>query len=233
MIFKKKPIKIEAYAPTGSLIDFFPITTAKEALPQWYHNLPKDYSKHNTVKHCAGIRDLFSTGFIVPSWGEYDITVTPTGEALIDSPVVQLQGHSSQHHVDEEAPGAWPGYTNVKLHNPWWFWCDTPIKWMLIGPAWNQQDPQQYTTIPGIVEFRYNHQANVNTLFKIQKNNYVTKIKPGDALLHMIPITEEPCEIELKVMTDDVYTNKFAGWQHSFNLGYQKIRNIMDKRNKL
>ena len=232
MFFKKnKPIVLEAYAPVGDLIDYFPIKRTQEMRPIWFDKLPKSYNDDN-VRNCSGLKDLLGEGFTIPSWGEFDITILPNGQADVKSPVsFYSMSPTSQHNVAVEAAGAWNGYTNLKFHNPWWFWCAEPIKWMLIQPTWHQSSPLDWCGIPGVVEFRYNNQANVNTLFRVGQQPYNVKIKTSDVMMHMIPITERPVTIELKVMTDEIYTEKFSGWAHSFKFGYQKIRNLMDKKN--
>ena len=231
MIFKKKPIVIEAYAPVGDLLDYFPIVKSVEALPDWFYNIPKD--NDNTVRNCYGLRDLFSHGFVVPAWADFEIFVNPDGSADVNSPLVTENRNFSQHNVSLEAPNAWAGFTNVKLLNPWFFYCDEPIKWMVIDPTWSRRDPTAWATPSGLLEFRINNQLHVNTLFKIQPNRYMTKVKAGDTLLHVIPITDRPFEVKMDVLTEEIYQKKFAGWSHSFRFGYQRMRKIMEKRKKI
>lgn len=231
MFFKKKPLKIQAYAPVGDLLDYFPIVKSGDALPEWFYNIPKNNS--NTVRNCYGLRDLFSQGFVVPAWADFEIFVNPDGSAEVESPVTIESRPFSQHNVSQEAPNAWPRFTNVKLHNPWFFYCDEPVKWMVIDPTWCRKNPTDWATPSGVLEFRINNQIHVNTLFEVRETRYLTKIKAGDTLLHVIPITERPFEIELDVLTEDIYMKKFAGWSHSFRLGYQRIRKIMEKRTKI
>ncbi len=230
-INKIKPLKLEVYAPVGDLIDLFPIVQSQEALPKWFSNLPKSVNDIN-VRNCTGLKDLFNEGFMIPAWGEYFITVMPDGTSNVESPVQLNWGHSKRHDLSTQAPGAWPSYINVKLHNPWWFWCSEPIKWIMIQPTWNQEEPSEWAVVPGMLEFRYNNQANVNTLFRIMEREYTTKINTGDVIAQLIPITERPVALELKVLNDDIYNEKFAPWVHSFKFGYQKIRNMIKNRNK-
>jgi hypothetical protein len=230
MFFNKiKPLKLEAYAPVGDLLDYFPIVKSNKILPNWFKNLPKSINDNN-VRNCTGIKDLYNEGFMIPSWGEYFISVQPNRQVQVESPVQLQYGHSSRHDLEVEAPGAWPNYVNIKLHNPWWFWCNEPVKWVLIQPVWNQEEPGEWTVIPGVTEFRYNNQANINTIFRVMETEYTTKINTGEELVQMIPITERPVELELKVLTDTIYNEKFANWSHSFKFGYQKIRTMFEKR---
>lgn len=101
----------------------------------------------------------------------------------------------------------------------------------MIQPTWNQHEPSEWGVIPGALEFRYNNQANINTLFRIMEREYTTKINTGDIVAQLIPITERPIVLELKVLNDSIYNEKFAPWTHSFRFGYQKVRNMFKNRN--
>ena len=221
MFFKKKsPLKLEAYAPSGQLVDLFPIVHTKNALPSWYHNLPKFDDRQKNVRHCPGVNDLFRTGIMIPAWADFEITIFPDGNTNVISPASNRP--ASSHNVNVDAPGAWPGYANVKLLNPWMLYCNKPVKWLFLPPTWCQSDPTEFTVVPGILEFRIAHEANVNMLFKLESVPYTVSIKAGDSLMQLIPITEETVELEIKTMTQDVYAEKFSTWAHSFNYGYQK-----------
>lgn len=229
---KKNKIKLEAYTMIGELIELFPPRKTRESLPNWYNSLPasKESDRQKTIRHCMGFKDLHSEGLILPSWAEYNILVDQNGGTNVTCPLRQEGGNSSSHDLTTQATGAWPGYVNVKLHSPWWFYCSEPVQWLWTQPTWLQQDPQQWTLAPGITEFKSNHQTNVIGLFKIPQETQIIKIKPGDALAHLIPLTDQPWELELKVMTPHDWSSKFARWEHSFDLIYQKTRAILERK---
>jgi hypothetical protein len=221
MFFKKKsPLKLEAYAPLGQLVDLFPIVHTKNALPSWYHNLLKFDDKQKNVRHCPGVGDLFRLGVMIPAWSDHEIVIYPDGRTNVRSP--SSNNPVSSHNLNFDAPGAWPGYVNVKLLNPWMLYCNKPVKWLFLSPTWCNSDPAEFTIVPGVLEFRVAHEANVNMLFKLKSEPYTVLIKAGDSLMQMIPITEEKFELEVKTMTQDILTEKFLPWNHSFNYGYQK-----------
>jgi len=225
--FKRKKIILEAYAPTGDLIDYFPLVRTNECTPEWFQNLPK--GKHN-VRNCMGIKDLWSEGFMIPAWADHHISVYPDNTYNVQASHDQ-KSPASNHNLEREATGAWPDYINIKLHNPWFMWCDKPIKWLITQPVWHQSHPTDFIITPGVLEFRHNHQMLLNTLFKKTNTPYLTKIKAGDSLAQVIPITDEPFELELKVMTNDAWVEKFSKWNHSFEFGYQKIRKKFENKN--
>lgn len=232
MIFlkKTKPIVLEAFAPSGELIDYFPIVKAKDTPPTWFPSLPKPQETH-TVRNCPGLKDLMGSGFMFPSWGEFEVTINTDGKADVNSPVSFYDmPPTSQHSIALEAPGAWPGYTNLKFHNPWYLYCNEPIKWLMVQPTWHQADPLRWAPVTGAAEFRYLHFCHINTVWRIYNIPYTTKIKSGEPLLQIIPITERPVILKLDVMTDEIYKKKFQPWYHAFEYSYQKIRAFMEKK---
>lgn len=230
-INKIKPVKLEIHTWVGKLIDLFPPKLAKESKPDWWYNMEVQKGPHRqaSVKHCYGMKDLYDEGIMVPAWGDYDITVSPTGPINVQSPVQQTEGHSSVHLLDN-GRSPWAEYVNAKLHSPWAMYCDEPIKWALLQPAWAQTDPQSMITVPGMTEFRYQHQAHANMIFKRGKQPYTVKIKAGDPLIHIVPITERPLEIEYKVLSQQEWGKKFARWTFTTDYLYHKTRALFERK---
>lgn len=229
MFFNKKNDKLvlEMYAEIGELCELFPPERLKKSIPSWFYNIPGDGKK--TVKQCPGFIDLHDSGIVVRSWAEYEITVSPHS-AQVKAPQYQRGPHSDIHDLNFQAPGAWPGYQNVKLHSPWLFWCNEPIKWMWTQPTWEQNDPAKFIVIPGVSEYKYQNRTNILLLFKSQPTEYKVHIRPGDILAHLVPLTERPVEYKVDVLTPDIYNRKFAKWNHSFDMVYQKTKAIIGRR---
>lgn len=221
---KTKPIKLEIYTWFGSLIDLFPPRVAKTSRPEWIKALPS--STQPSIKNCHGHKDLYNEGIIVPSWADFDITVKPVGNPLVVSAVDQIPEHSTPHTI-EDTP--WAGYVNTKFHSPWFCYCDEMIKWAIIQPVWEQPDPLAWLTVPGIVEFKYQHQSNANMIFKTQNMPYGIKIKAGDPLSHIIPISERPIELKVDIMTQEIWSRKFNNWHFASRLWYHRTRAHAEK----
>jgi len=100
----------------------------------------------------------------------------------------------------------------------------------MVQPTWHQADPLRWTPITGAAEFRYLHYCHINTVWRIYDIPYTTKIKAGEPLLQIIPVTERPVILKLDVMTDEIYKRKFQPWQHAFEYSYQKMRAFMEKK---
>jgi len=167
MFIKKKKLTIHAYAPIGQLVDLFPPVVMEDNLPDWYKPLPADLGHGLTVKHCPGLKDLFESTIVMPLWADFEIRTS-----LINQPDVRTSfnppggpSHVS-HNLSDQVTGAWPAYSNIKFNSPWMFWCDEPISCLVTQATWHQKDPSPLQTVPGILEFRHQHQANINTLIR-------------------------------------------------------------------
>jgi hypothetical protein len=84
--------------------------------------------------------------------------------------------------------------------------------------------------VPGITEFRYQHQAHANAIFKRDKASYTVKIKASDPLIHIVPISERPLEIELKVLNQHEWGKKFARWEFTTDYLYHKTRSLLERK---
>jgi len=229
---KKKKIIVEAYAPIGQLIDLFPITKTKNTLPSWYDSLPAKINGERTVKQCPGLTDLYNCGFTIPAWADYEVLVNADNTGHIKSGMGKRYGeHSTGHDLPVQAPGAWPDYINVKFHNPWWIWCSEPIEWLWVQPVWSQTHPQEFTLIPAVTEFRYQYQANINTLIKKPKESKLITIRGGTPLAQLVPLIERDWDLKLDVMTPEIFAEKFDRWDFSLsqNTGYNKIKSIINR----
>lgn len=224
---KSKPIKLEMYTWFGSLIDLFPPRLASSSRPDWLKAIPP--TNDASVKHCHGVKDLYNEGVVVPSWADFDITIRPQGQPLVVSSVDQLPEHSTPHPIDDTI---WAhNYVNTKLHTPWFFYCEEMIKWAVIQPVWEQQDPLEWLTVPGIIELKYQNQVNANMIFKRKEMPYGVKIRAGDPLTHLIPLSERPLEIEVKIMTQEDWSRKFNKWHFTSRFWYHKTRALLGKSN--
>jgi hypothetical protein len=233
MFRKKQKLVLEAYAPAGSLIDLFPITRASNSLPAWYESCPAKINGDRTVKQCPGLTDLYSNGIIIPAWADLEVSINPDATGHIKSGMNKKYGIVAEgHDLSIQAPGAWQGYENIKFINPWWLWCSEPIEWIWVQPTWSQPNPQEITLLPAITEFRYQHQANINTIIKKPTENKLISIKGGQPLAQLVPLTERDWELKLDVMTPEIFAKKFERWDFSLSLntGYNKIRSIINRK---
>ena len=226
---KKEKIKLTCNAASTGLIDLFPVVKGKDSMPSFFKKLPKQDIKTaecNNVRVCPGLTDLYAKSVIIPAWQDYEITIYPNGQCDVMCP--QEQWGVTQHPIDIQASGAWPGYLNIKLSSPWLIECNKPTTWLMSQAIWDQHSPDEFIVVPGILEFQYQNMSNVNLLFKIPNETKNYKIKAGDRLAMLTANTEEDFDVECTYM-DEAKFNKIITnrWQFGFGPSYARIKSIM------
>jgi hypothetical protein len=172
---------------------------------------------------------LYNKGIGIPLWSDYEILLDPKELVEIRWPVDSCQPIIDKHDLTTQVPGAWPGYINIKFNNPWKFHCDESIEFVWVQPIWSQENPQEFTLVPGITDFNINKQVNINTLWKLGHKKIL--LKAGTIMAHLIPITDRPLEISYHVMDGTTHNQKFAIWNFSLGLA-QYAKNKLILRNK-
>ena len=117
--FKEKPIEIVAYLPPDfqKVMDFNPIVSAKELLPDWWKNTPSStfnwdsFTPNNTSKSCPGIIQSLTTGFILPMWCDLAIETTSEGYRYHYSDKKSVLGS----HANTQIPGFYEDYFILKI----------------------------------------------------------------------------------------------------------------------
>lgn len=234
-IFKKKEkLKLEIYTHNGQLMDMFPPALMKDAIPNWFSKMSNDKQKpYHTVKGCPGIQHLYGKGISLPLWSDYSVEVGTTNIENIDWPKKSNQPGAESHALELQAPDAWPGYASVKFLSPWFFVCQEPVPFVWLQNVWGYNDPQQFTIVPGVTEFKYMHQTHINTLWKIDGTPRKEVIKAGTTMVQLIPLTDRPLEISINLITEDIYKRKFMLWDFTFGSGYYaKAKFAINKKEK-
>ena len=230
MFKRKEKLKLIGNCPSDGLAELFPMQ--KASLPEWFKHLPKNdltNQSHNNVRVCSGLTDLYSRAVTIPMWQDMSITIDPIGGVHIDAP--QPNWSASTHPIDSQAPGAWPGYVNVKLTSPWVVECAKPVQWTMIQPVWDQKTPEDYIVIPGNLEFKYQNQSNVNLLFPIPNNTKTYNFRAGESIAMLVPNFEEDFDVVCQFMDNDRWSRIMAGrWIFTRGPAYARLRSLL--RNK-
>lgn len=234
-IKKKKKLTFHAYGPIGQLVDLFPPVLMEENLPSWYKPLPADLGYGLTVKHCAGLKDLFPKTIVMPLWADYEIKTSLMNQPEVRTSFSPPGGPPSvSHSLDHQVTGAWPAYSNIKFSSPWMFWCDEPISCLVTQAVWHQKDPSELQVVPGILEFRHQHQTNINTI--IRKDAALEDpiiIRAGTPMIYITPLTEREWDLNVDVWTPSLFGKLFARWDFSNSNGslqYQRVRSIINRK---
>jgi hypothetical protein len=235
MFFKKKKLTFKAYAPIGQLVDLFPPTIMEDSLPDWYKPLPADLGHGLTVKHCPGLKDLFTKSIVFPLWADFEIRTSLHNQPDVRTAFAPPGGQAwVSHNINDQVTGAWPAYSNIKFSNPWMIWCDEPIPCLVTQAVWHQKDPSLIQSVPGILEFRHQHQANINTLIrKDAALDTPVMLRAGTPMVYITPLTEREWDLETDVWNPTLFAKLFARWEFAITNGslqYQRVRNLINRK---
>lgn len=230
-IFKRNKVIVDAFTYHAGICERFPISYARDYYPQWWKSLPKvvPTTLQNgvvvdmaTMKTCEGFIRSYSNSLIVPLWSDLNISTRSDGNwayaysAAEDMPVIVE--HDSTTHG-----GALNGLIALKVLMPWLLQEKSGVRFYLTSPTWNNlSNVNEFTTLPGTVDFKYQNTINNMLVFDSKHNDI--RLTAGTPFLHIIPLTEREVEVKIhkvsKAEYDDLYLAKM--YRSSFINTYSK-----------
>lgn len=239
--FKKKKVIVDALTIFNDIEDLFPICSAKEMMPQWWKDLPGSVTARTapphprpninqvfpTMKQCSGFKDLYDNSFILPSWSDYEFVVNKQG--TVECTNVPGMGEQLQHQEFQWGMG-FPDMAHTKLLGPWCIKGPKNLYWTWMGAQYHR--PFDIMIMNAVVEFRYQHETNVNIMLPIPKDETITySIKAGEPLVHLIPHTDQEVEIRTQVVDMNEW-QKNRPFLHSRFHRYHKAIKIGQKQDQ-
>jgi hypothetical protein len=240
-IFKKQKIVVDCFTSSKLVHDLFPIAPAKKHIPEWWKRLPVSYplevkdSLKNialTMKKCPGAVDLFTTGFILPLWSDLIVTINAEENDLrlhwqfaSQDPTWFINTNDYQQFA-----GAFDGkFVQAKITVPWFVKEKTGVKFALIEPTWSINNPNSITIPPGVLDFKYQNNINVN--FFVEKTNTRLHLEAGQPLAHFIPVSEKTVEIKTHQVSNEEYQKLYQYAQpFQFSLSHITRSKIIDSK---
>lgn len=216
--FKKKKKVIDCFTSNQMVYEQFPIAKANEYIPDWYKKLNATYStnvpntlreKAATVKRCPGISNLFNEGFILPLWSDLIFDFSPVGENFefkweyaATDPTWNVEVHDSQQYS-----GLFNNnFFQTKLTVPWLVKESTGVKFAFIEPTYTMSNPNIFTVIPGVINFKYQNFVNVNMLTEITTPmKKRIEFEAGEPLAQIIPLTEDDVVLKTHYVSKEEY----------------------------
>jgi hypothetical protein len=233
--FKKPKLTVDAFCSETykQAYQYTPIDYAHRFYPQWWKDLPKpeynykDMNVGNNMKNCVGFIDQYRKGFIIPMWTDLAIKVEDRefsyafadklGEVIIH-PQTQ-RGNFYNNHI------------NVKINSPWFLKSKKGVYFNFLPTFWNNTEPQEYTVLPGMVEYYYQSSTNINTLIEIKKNQFT--IEMNTPMVHIIPLSESEVVLKRHLISDKEFNNmKLENSYPVFNKRYYGMKKEKDKQSK-
>jgi len=227
---KPKTVVLDCFTWREEVYENTPIQPLRNAIPQWWKDLPNYNSKTFTdflnMKGCPGFIDNFKNGFYSPFWCDASIEAK-NNELLFNTSdnTTRFEAHTCNQWGNDFVDNT--KYKQIKIISPWYFKTNKYIKFALMPAFWNQVGINNLSglhIVPGIVNFHYQHAHNINMFFEKNKKYNISIHQP---LSYYIPLTENKIKIKNHCVSFGEYQKVFNSWYQFFfakkYLNFKKI----------
>jgi hypothetical protein len=213
---KPSEITVDCFTSNPMVYNNYRIDKASKFFPDEikqmpnYINLRKSHNPESklmedipTIRLCTGIKDLFTHGYILPSWVDFTIEVTKDGVLSHKDNLTPVDNNDLYHHHNrmQYGSGLYTDRIHVKLMPPWHLAEKTGIKFTWNMCDWHRTDTaDDIRILSGVLDFKYQHQVNVNAFLR---RDSMISYSAGDPLVHLIPITDK--KVVFKYHLVDLY----------------------------
>jgi hypothetical protein len=238
-MFKKKST-LHCYTYNKQVYDLFPVSKTINHMPKWWKNLETHF-KHEarfnglpTMKSCSAVNKFLTKGITIPMWTDASLGVAKVDGAygeqyqiiseFGDGPQTNCEVHRPEQMSTDFLPEA--EYINFKIHTPWVFETDDEIEWVWTQPTYNFSHPDIFTILPGVIEFKYNHNVFLNLSMRksLGGEALMLNLDAGDPMVNLIPLTDKPVDVKLHLVSKEQWFEKFSETNHVFFKGnYKKL----------
>lgn len=244
MIFvKKSKIVIDAFTSSSTAYEWFPIDRTQKYIPEWWKKIPSSYKLENpstlkdialTIKKCPGVIDLFTCGFILPLWTDLVMVLTPDQnmfnyEFASKSPnwFIDLNEHRQYLNAFSNK------FLQAKITSPWIIKEKSGVKFTLIEPTWTMSNPNEFTVVPGMLDFKYQNNINVNVFLEMSSRGCRVDMRAGQPLAQFIPLSDKEIEVRNHLVSDQEYQQiNEAAQPFSFMKSFVTKKKLIDGRKK-
>lgn len=208
-------------------LDFKPIP-AKRALPDWLKLLPAVAANGApTVKRCPPFMDVFSMGYIIPTWQEFNLIPGDgvygfqAGITHIHTPYEQSKPVCSYQFPEQYQGTPLSGYQVLKIQTPWII--KTPPNTSLLILPLIRGSVLPFEAIPAVIDTDTYH-VPFGFTCKIKYDPTKThNIPPGQPIAQIIPFRRESWEMTSTV-TSLLDAAKVSNKLRSYIMsGYKKL----------
>ena len=201
---------IEFLCSDRNVLKHFPIVPAKDCLPQWYKELhAQDNNGVPTVAGCMPVRDMVTSGYIVPNAFEQEVisdSINQYGEEEIERvyPVEEIgkffeiqnhMTHPGSGHSHSQCPveieGSKKSYFKISL--PWQIKTPPGYSCLYIQPFFHFES--EFVVLPAIIDTDV---CDLNSLhLPCYLKDPVAQLKPGQPLVQIIPFKRDKWQSKL------------------------------------
>jgi hypothetical protein len=200
-------MKIEFFSTVAGVATAFPITLARDTLPDWVATARADYLQTNKadqhVYKCPGIFELLTTGYIVHAWHDIQID-TNTGKMTAYAPTTEMEALMGQDPLQVQSSNGtakhlpkrpWSHNDLIKFNTPWHVLAPKDVKLMML--------PIPYTNnfvieaCSGILDPGIASEINIQAYCNVSGN---VTVKAGTPLAQLVPLSERTFDLVVRDM---------------------------------
>ena len=227
-ISKKYKITHDLYKPNYS----------GKMLPTYFRQLPKTYENTNnngivlqnsTIKNCVGILSLIGNGFVIPNWTDIIIKVSKdhyAWQCADTQTVIEFLGNDTTGtHWQKK-------YWKFRIKSPWSISTKDEILFHFTEPFWHYEDLPFWKIVPGVIDFKYNHNTDVVILIPIPEVETQFMIPAGTPLVQCVLLNKEKFNLVYELYEGDrenseynTYRTKFSNFYPYYRKELQKLEN--------
>lgn len=226
---RKSKVVVDCFATDAAILEYVPIVKAIKTVPDWWKSLPSQESEEHSVnrlsemnmKRCEGFIQLYKRGFVIEAWGDFNFTVTPERKYIYNI----SNGDSPTEHARKQYGKAFENYEHAKLISPWLFKCEKN-HYFHFGPMTWALEKYDFTILPGVCDYHYQHATNINVMIPIKEKEYSFIIPAGTPLVHIIPLNDSyDYQIKNHQIGEKEYSDLISKPSKSYS-GYRGIRKL-------
>jgi len=233
-----KKIKLECFTADAGIHKFFPISPAKKFIPEWFKNMPPTVEQTATIKHCDGLKNLYSRGWVIPMWSDLLIETDKEGwyryqySGTFDSfPGSDRGAEPIDYHNSTQLGNNFSDHIHLKLLSPWIIKEKTGVDFYFSENTWGMEKYfDDITILPGVLNFKNQNSANIN-LFLERKNNKFL-IEHNTPLIYCIPLSDAKLEIKNHLVSDQEFKHlsHIASYRFAFTGVYKKGKSLVKRK---
>ena len=231
--FKRKKIVLDCFTTDAFSYEYCKIESAVKYYPDWWLNLPSE-EKNTNMKSCKGFTNLYVNSYVIPFWSTVDIEVSALDTRTFKWTVSGIFPEAAHtigviisHNPKQYGKFTGSGnYQHIKLLSSWSIRTKSKVKFFYSDPVWHRDDLNNYTVLPGILEFKYNRSTEANIMFEYKAEPYNIRLTPGMPIAMMTPLTEDDVELRHHLVTPNEMI--YAESRFSFD----KLNNMFNNKKK-
>jgi hypothetical protein len=238
---KPSVVYLDCFTYLPYVYDYARIELATKYFPEWLIKTPK-YNQDNvpTIKNCAGVKDYYKKGIVIPSWFEMELNLSKQtsveGFDYVWSASNKDIDTNFSHSGDEFYGFCLDDGMNIKLTSPWLFKTNKNIDFTWTQPVWNTRNMiEKLTVLPAVINFYYQHITHINFFTTSPKDiaTLAIHIPAKTPLVMLHPMTEKNVVIK-NYLTDKKEYDRILGVEKLFlSNTKEQIASIYNRKKKL